>query len=446
MDHNPLTTRLKRYAQVTSALTGLMTRLAGEKYLGVAINPEAHAENLKETLGNLKGPLMKAAQILAMVPDMLPEEYAQELSQLQSNAPSMGAFFVRRRMAAELGPDWRAHFSTFEETAAAAASLGQVHKATLAPTGEQVACKLQYPDMNSIVQADLEQLKLLLSTYERFNQALHTKNMLAEIAERLYEELDYTREAEHLRMYQHMMASYDFVHIPQVHSALSTTRLLTMEWLEGVKLTECLDRDEVWRSQVATGLFNSWYMPFYHYGILHADPHMGNYTLTPEGHINLLDFGCVRVFPPSFVEGVINLYTALKNEDRDLAHHAYTQWGFKNLTHELMDTLNLWARYLYSPLLEDRVRPIQEGHSGLLGKEIADSTHRKIKELGGITPPREFVFMDRVAVGVGSVLMHLKVEKNWHTLFESLIEGFNTEALATRQEEAVSLSRRPPKH
>ena len=447
MDDNHLTTRIKRYAQVTSAITGLAARLAGEKYLGIHLDPDAHAQSLRETLGGLKGPLMKAAQILAMVPDMLPEEYAQELSELQSNAPSMGAFFVRRRMATELGPQWHSLFSTFDEVAAAAASLGQVHKARVASTDDLVACKLQYPDMSSIVQADLEQLKFLLSTYERFNNALHTQNMLDEIAERLYEELDYIREAKHIRLYQHIMAPYDFVHVPQVHPTLSTNRLLTMSWLEGAKLSNCLDKGEEWRSQVAERLFNAWYMPFYHYGVLHADPHMGNYTLTPEGHINLLDFGCVRIFPPRFVEGVIDLYTALKNNDMALAHHAYTQWGFKNLTKELVDTLNLWANFLYAPLLDDRIRPIQEGHSGLLGKEIADSTHRKIKELGGITPPREFVFMDRAAVGIGSVLMHLKVEKNWHNIFESLIEGFKVEKLASRQKAALDLAeQRLPHH
>jgi predicted unusual protein kinase regulating ubiquinone biosynthesis (AarF/ABC1/UbiB family) len=441
MDDNPLTTRMKRYAQVTSAMSGLAARLAGEKYLGITINPDTHAQSLKETLGSLKGPLMKAAQILAMVPDMLPEEYAQELSQLQSNAPSMGAFFVRRRMATELGAQWRSHFSAFDEIAAAAASLGQVHKATLASTGNQVACKLQYPDMSSIVQADLEQLKFLLSTYERFNNALHTQNMLDEIAERLYEELDYVREAKHIQIYQHIMKPYDFVNVPQVYPELSTDRLLTMSWLEGEKLTNCLEKGEEWRSQVAERLFNAWYMPFYHYGVLHADPHMGNYTLTPNGHINLLDFGCIRIFPSTFVAGVIDLYTALKNNDMALAHHAYTQWGFQNLTKELIDTLNLWAKFLYAPLLDDRVRPIQEGHSGLLGKEVADSTHRKIKELGGITPPREFVFMDRAAVGIGSALMHLRVEKNWHTLFESLIDGFKAENIASRQK---NLNDQPP--
>jgi hypothetical protein len=100
--------------------------------------------------------------------------------------------------------------------------------------------------------------------------------------------------------------------------------------------------------------------------------------------------------------------------------------------------LNLWAKFLYAPLLEDRVRPIQEGQSGLFGKEVADSVHTKLKTLGGIMPPREFVFMDRAAVGIGSVLMRFQVEKNWHQIFESLIEGFDVQKLDARQSEALT--------
>ncbi len=125
----------------------------GERFLGFKSDKAAHAEDLKSILGGLKGPLMKVAQFLSTIPDALPDEYAAELAQLQANAPAMGWSFVKRRMAGELGPDWQSRFAAFSQVAAAAASLGQVHRARLLD-GTEVACKLQYPDMASTVEAD----------------------------------------------------------------------------------------------------------------------------------------------------------------------------------------------------------------------------------------------------------------------------------------------------
>ena len=136
---------------------------------------------------------MKVAQLSATIPDLLPEEYARELMHLQSNAPSMGWLFVKRRMATELSSEWQKKFITFEKHATRAASLGQVHKAML-PNNKMVACKLQYPDMESAVTADLSQLKMIFSIYQSYNKAIKTSEVYKEITERLKEELDYERE------------------------------------------------------------------------------------------------------------------------------------------------------------------------------------------------------------------------------------------------------------
>src|SRR5947208_6179213 len=144
-------------------MAGLGARLAGERYLGLPIDRERHAADLKAALGGIKGPLMKVAQLFATIPDALPDEYVNELIHLQANAPAMGWPFVRRRMMGELGPDWQHRFRSFEHVAARAASLGQVHRAVGlggALDGTALACKLQYPEMASAVEADLRQLKL----------------------------------------------------------------------------------------------------------------------------------------------------------------------------------------------------------------------------------------------------------------------------------------------
>ncbi len=257
--------RARRYVQVGSKVGALAARLAGERYLGLKLNRTEHAEGLKQALGGLKGPLMKVAQILATIPDALPKEYAEELQQLQSNAPAMGWLFVKRRMAAELGPDWRARFAEFGQEAAAAASLGQVHRAT-GKDGAELACKLQYPDMQSAVEADLKQLKLAMSVYERYDKAISTSRMYEELSARLREELDYQLEARHMALYADMLAGESGVHVPVAVPELSTKRLLTMNWLDGAPLLSVTGHDLDFRNKVALNMFRAWYVPFYFFG------------------------------------------------------------------------------------------------------------------------------------------------------------------------------------
>jgi len=435
-DDNSLTGRVRRYAQVSTAMGGLAARLAGERYLGLNLDRGRHAAELKAVLGGIKGPLMKVAQLLATIPEALPKEYVQELVQLQADAPAMGWPFVRRRMAGELGADWRSRFGEFDRTAARAASLGQVHRAT-ALDGTALACKLQYPDMASAVEADLRQLKLAMSIYERYDRAVTTAEIHAEIADRLREELDYTREAAHMRLYGRILRGEPGVAVPVPVPELSTNRLLTMTWLDGAPILDTAKASLEDRNQIALRMFRIWYVPFYYFGVIHGDPHLGNYTVAPDQTVNLLDFGCIRVFRASFVRGVIDLYHALQRGDRDLAVHAYRSWGFGNLSPEIVEVLNRWARYVYGPLLDDRARLIQEKASGVNGAAVVESVHRDIRRLGGVRPPREFVFMDRAAIGLGSVFLHLKAEINWHRLFHELIEDFDEAELAARQQAAL---------
>lgn len=440
---NSLGGRVKRYARVGRAMGGLAARVAGQRYLGIRVDKAEHAADLKAALGGLKGPLMKVAQIMSTIPDALPKEYVEELRQLQANAPSMGWPFVRRRMAAELGPDWQKRFKDFEHEAAAAASLGQVHRAT-APDGRLLACKLQYPDMQSAVEADLSQLKLIFRLYERYDRAIATQQIHAEIADRLREELDYDREAKAMALYRLMLRGESHIHLPEPLSDLTTKRLLTMTWIEGEPLMTFLDQKPsvTLRNKVAHNMFRAWYVPFYEYGVIHGDPHLGNYTVRPQkakdaGDVNLMDFGCIRIFEAKFVQGVIDLYWALSNDDRDLAVHAYESWGFKGLNKEVIDVLNRWALFVYGPLLENRTRRIQEAESGIYGREVAEGVHAELRRLGPVTPPKEFVFMDRAAIGLGSVFLHLKAEINWYELFHDLIRDFDVKVLAKRQKAAL---------
>ena len=304
--------RAKRYAKVGRAVGGLAVRVAGERYLGLSLDKGKHAEDLKQALGGLKGPLMKVAQIMSTVPDLLPEEYVTELAELQSNAPAMGWLFVRRRMAAELGAGWQEKFDEFTKEASAAASLGQVHRA-VHPDGKNLACKLQYPDMKSAVEADLKQLRIVFSIYGRYDKAVDFSQIHQEVSDRLREELNYELERKHMDLYRAMLSNEPGVHVPLPLPQLSSDRLLTMTWLDGVPLLELVDAELEMRNRVAENMFRAWYVPFYYYGTIHGDPHLGNYSVCEDGSVNLMDFGCIRIFNPLFVGGVIDLLSRDRN-------------------------------------------------------------------------------------------------------------------------------------
>ena len=439
---NRLSGRLARYARVGSGVGGMAARMIGSRALGRDVDRSAQAAELARMLGGLKGPIMKVAQLLATIPDAIPPEYAVELAQLQADAPPMGWAFVKRRMTAELGAGWQSRFSSFEREPAAAASLGQVHRAN-APDGTALACKLQYPEMASAVEADLRQLRAIFAIHRRMDPAIDTSEIIEEISERVREELDYEREARHIAVYRRIFAEEPLIRVPDVVPDLSTRRLLTMRWLSGQKLLAYKDRPLDDRNRLTEAMFKAWWHPFSHYAVIHGDPHLGNYTVFEEEErpagINLLDYGCIRIFPPVFVQGVIDLYHGLQRDDRARIVAAYETWGFRGLSNDLIDALNIWARFIYGPLLEDRVRSVADGVSPAeYGRRQAFQVHQTLKAKGPVKVPREFVFMDRAAIGLGGVFLHLRAEMNFYRLFNEEIEGFDLEALARRQVDALS--------
>jgi predicted unusual protein kinase regulating ubiquinone biosynthesis (AarF/ABC1/UbiB family) len=450
-EKNRFSARAARYARVGANVGGVAARYAGRRILGGTPNRAGEASALASALGNLKGPLMKVAQLMATIPDLLPPEYAAELAKLQSEAPPMGWAFVKRRMQAELGPDWQQKFASFEHHPAAAASLGQVHRAR-SLDGAALACKLQYPDMQSAVEADLQQLQWLLAIRRRLDTAIDTSEIGKEIGARVREELDYRREAKHVALYRTMLEGIDIVRVPRAWPELSTGRLLTLDWLEGTRMLAHKNDPLAVRNTLATAMFTAWWYPFSRFGVIHGDPHLGNYTVfdarvegrprknvsEPAG-INLLDYGCIRIFPPQFVRGVVDLYHGLLHDDHELVVRAYETWGFRRLSRELIDTLNIWARFIYAPLLDDRVRTTADGVAPAeYGRREAFRVHQALKKKGPVTVPREFVFMDRAAIGLGAVFLHLRAELNFYRLFNEAIEHFSMERVAERQQAALS--------
>ena len=188
-------------------------------------------------------------------------------------------------------------------------------------------------------------------------------------------------------------------------------------------------------------MFNAWWHPFSQYGVIHGDPHLGNYTVFGEGEgINLLDYGCIRIFPAKFVAGVVDLYEGLRHGEPARIVHAYETWGFKGLRKDVIETLNIWARFIYGPLLEDRVRSVADGVApSKYGRREAYLVHRALKEKGPVKVPREFVFMDRAAIGLGGVFLHLDAKLNFFRLFNAAIgDDFAVSKVAARQAQVLA--------
>jgi predicted unusual protein kinase regulating ubiquinone biosynthesis (AarF/ABC1/UbiB family) len=431
---NRFSARAARYARVGANVGSVAARIARTRLLGAAATGNAAA--LAQALGTLKGPVMKVAQMMATVPGLLPPDYAEELQKLQNEAPPMGAAFVKRRMQTELGLDWLARFSSFDLHPAAAASLGQA----------KLACKLQYPDMQSAVEADLRQLDVVFALHRRLDPVIDTREMAKEIGARVREELDYCREAKHAALYRGILTNAGDVCVPDVRPELSTSRLLTMQWLEGRKILDFRRAAEAVRSKIAAAIFRAWWIPFSQFGVIHGDAHLGNYSVfgRAEKHetcgINLLDYGCIRIFHSTFVGGVVDLYEGLLHNDFARTVHAYETWGFRGLTKDLVETLNIWARFIYAPMLDDRVRSVADGVSpARYGRREAFAVHQALKTKGPVLIPREFVFMDRAAIGLGSAFLHLDARLNFYRLFHETMGKFSAAALRERQ--AVALAR-----
>ena len=438
-ERDRLSGRVARFAQVGVGISGAAAAIGANALFGGGDIDARNARAVKEALGRLKGPLMKIAQMATTVPDLLPPELAQELASLQMHAPAMGPPFVRRRMAAELGPAWQDRFASFDLTPAAAASLGQVHSAT-AKDGRALAVKLQYPEMQSAVESDLAQMRTVMALGRQFFGSVDTREIAAEISERIREELDYGREAKAMALYRAFFAARDDIAAPEPVTELSTGRLLTMTWLEGRGLMDFAQSDQETRNRIARLLFDAWWTPLIRIGVIHGDPHLGNYSFGGDAaRLNLLDFGCIRIFPPSFVDGVLRLYRALIDEDHEAQAEAYRIWGFKGLGRELIETLNIWARFIYGPLLEDRVRTVADGISpGAYGRREAFQVKKALETQGPVVIPREFVFMERAAIGLGAAFLRLGAELNWRRHFEATLEGFTQAALAERQAAALA--------
>ncbi|MBC7542811.1 MAG: AarF/ABC1/UbiB kinase family protein [Candidatus Sericytochromatia bacterium] len=398
-------------------MAGLATSLLADKALGRAadgtISPQA-AQRIADALGQLKGPLLKMGQAMSYMTEFLPPEVTAILAKMQNNVPAMGYFFVAKQIEADLGGPVERFFSSFERKAFAAASLGQVHRAVL-KDGTPVAVKVQYPDMDRLVDSDLKTARMLIEGLRlSAGRKYDVSDMFDEARIRVLEELDYRREADNTDEFAAHFADYDGVRVPKVYREASGARVLTLEMMPGKTLGQAIQdgMSQEDRNHYGLLLIRMFWEEYFGLAMLHADPHPGNYLLH-EGSIHLLDFGSVKRISPEWqtasrllLRGMLTDDDAMQLAGNEMA--GYLQPGDSPEKVELVR--QIW-QMLFAPYRHDTFDFGVEGRIGASMQVMHDYAHQV-----GIRMPPDAIFVHRAAGGILATLFQMKSEGRFQDL------------------------------
>jgi predicted unusual protein kinase regulating ubiquinone biosynthesis (AarF/ABC1/UbiB family) len=323
---------------VVASLRG-RARGEGDRDLARAEFHARQAQRYAQRLGRSRGVLMKAGQILSVVlPDSGVESgyrgiYQAAFSKLQDSAPPMPPAMVDEVIQAELGRWPSEVFAEFDPRPVAAASIGQVHAARLTD-GRKVAVKVQYPGVDEAIRADLANTELLATFFRLVLTVmpaltkLDVRAMAREISARIGEEIDYQTEAANQRLFADIYRGHPFIRIPEVHDEFTTRRVLTMDFVEGQRYAEATTAAQDVRDQWGEVIFRFYLGSMYNFGLVHTDPHPGNYLFHPDGTVSFLDFGCIKKMRTEQVAGMSGWFHPALDGDVDGVWRAATRYGF----------------------------------------------------------------------------------------------------------------------
>ena len=387
---------------------------------------DTHIKNAIRTVERskeLRGAFMKLVQMLSMRDDVLPTEALQVLSVVQSSVPPMDYPLIRKQITRELGRPPETVFAWFDEGAFAAASLGQVHKARL-KSGEDVVVKVQYPGVEETVNQDLKNLKALLQTFtligrDVMRQRIDQSEVYQELEERLHEELDYVNEAKNIALFQKMFGDDEEVVIPDVYPDVSSRRVLTMSLVEGYPFKDILGPgiDQDLKDWVALKYFRVVWRQIFEFGVLHTDPHPGNYLVTFHPKLAILDFGSIRIFPEPIRKAYHRLAKAILAWDETVMADCFVRLGFLGQGDDPAPMVRI-MKIIFEPVLRDRRYDPRDYNSIEKGMEIAGIglEHRLFRE------PGHRVFLSRALLGLDAYLKQLGTVTNWHREFKACVD------------------------
>ena len=380
------------------------------------------AEQIANELGNMKGALMKLGQMASFLDDGLPEPMRMALSQLQSQAPPMAFELVQQEIERELGAPMNELFVEFDESPIAAASIGQVHRAIvrLADGNEQaVAVKVQYPGVAEAIDADLRTANLLGTMLALGFKSLNPEDMVAEIKDRLREELDYEREARNQQEFGDFYRGHPFIHIPEVFTRFSTSRILTTELVNGHTFAEVLEWPQEQRNAAGEAIFRFVFRSLYRFRAFNGDPHPGNYIFHTDGRVTFLDFGLIKHFTVEEMEMFQSMVkSAVIDHDMATYRRIIEEAGMLQLDAPVStDDAGEYFSHFYEPVKESHVMTWDTAYATSIVRHTFDRTS-PIAQYA--TVPKSFVFIQRINLGLYAILGQLGASGNFRRISEEL--------------------------
>jgi predicted unusual protein kinase regulating ubiquinone biosynthesis (AarF/ABC1/UbiB family) len=432
--------RLQRSARLGTTIGGQATRYAGTRAANIARSSEKAQERLETrhietalrmvgTLGEMKGAAMKIGQMASFIDvDFLPPEYREiyqeQLTKLRAHAPAMPWGKVRSVLSEEYERDAPEEmFGSFEHEAFAAASIGQVHRATLRD-GSPVAVKVQYPGIADALESDLANAGILIRLARALAPGLDAKAIAAELRERVLEELDYEFEAQNQRAFARAYQGHPFIYVPKVHSSLSRRRVLVSEYVEGREFEQVKELDQEERNIFGEIVFRFCFGSIYHLQHFNADTHPGNYVLMDDGRVAFLDFGMTKRVSPEQIKLEQIAIDAASRDDPEALRTALHDLGFivdpsRVDAERLMEHVKLVGGW-YIDDAEVRITPNRVMKMIEVTSDPRSDFYDMIRRE---SLPADELMGRRMETGLLAVLAQLRADANWHRIIREWVYG-----------------------
>lgn len=399
----------------------------------MAVEVKKTAEAMLKTLGEMKGLPLKLGQMASYIDGLAPpgheEKFQAVLKQLQDKAPPLSAESAAQMIKSELRDAPESVFAEWEAEPFAAASIGQVHRART-KAGAKVAVKVQYPGIDKAIENDLKSISMLETMIAPLSRKLNAKATLDEIRKVFLDELDYGREAEMADLFRRIHVDDADILIPEVHHSLTTRRVLTTDFCEGMSYAEfCKVGTQEARNRAGETIWRFTFRAMLRYGVLYADPHPGNYRFLPDGRVHFLDFGCVKMLPPHLVAGMKRYMTAALDGDWQEFDRACVEvlgydpndesWDlYRSYTMELM--MPLYTKEIWVCSKEKARETVQFLARGI--KAISFKEGEALPNIPHVPKlEQDFTFVNRLQWGLASVMAGLGTEASFRRITEGWI-------------------------
>ncbi len=457
-----VTTRWGRQLQLAKVSAKSGTAYVGHQLRSIGADEQRKAEldeefqlrtaqEVVETLGNMKGALMKLGQMISYLHEGLPEPVREAMAQLQADAPPMAPELAAGVVRAELGDSPETLFAQWDERPLAAASIGQVHRAQL-HDGRWVAVKVQYPGVDEAIKADLASLPQFFGLISMMAKGLDPAPLVEELQTRLAEELDYTLEATNQRAFADAYRGHPFIHIPDVVDSLCTQRVLTTELAQGARFDEVLNWDEHQRSLAGEAIYRFVFRSLHLLDAFNGDPHPGNYLFRPDGKVTFLDFGLVKHFSPKAIESFQHMTSAMVTEPNPQRYRAAIEAaGFLRPGAPVTDEQVVeYFGHFYEFLLD------RDAVTSFGGQYAAETVGRYFDFNGPFKDviqhadmPPEYVLIQRINLGLYALLGRLGARAPWRRVSEELwpwVAGPPSNELGEQEAAWLAARTRPNAH